>query len=175
MDFHDVQDYADSSFSSAPWGWGRETLLQRVSKNRVPQLPWESFLASWNCGVQQCPCTATLPLCLCPPGSQIRGFSHFSLQISKLSSLKHPARQARVWVSAVLGLAAGASGGTRQSRAEPRGLCHWVIPGLLALGPHWSFFLPDELFQKVAEDYVSVAAFQVMTGVYFPSLSGDFL
>lgn len=27
--------------------------------------------------------------------------------------------------------------------------------------------LPDELFQKVAEDYVSVAAFQVMTGVYF--------
>lgn len=29
-------------------------------------------------------------------------------------------------------------------------------------------FLPDELFQKVAEDYVSVAAFQVMTGVYFP-------
>lgn len=25
-------------------------------------------------------------------------------------------------------------------------------------------FLPDELFQKVAEDYVSVAAFQVMTG-----------
>jgi hypothetical protein len=38
--------------------------------------------------------------------------------------------------------------------------------------------LPDELFQKVAEDYVSVAAFQVMTGVYFlmvPSLLGDLL
>uniref|UniRef100_A0A8C8ZPE0 Ras-related protein Rab-24 n=1 Tax=Prolemur simus TaxID=1328070 RepID=A0A8C8ZPE0_PROSS len=35
---------------------------------------------------------------------------------------------------------------------------------VLALGPHRSsFFLPDELFQKVAEDYVSVAAFQVMT------------
>ncbi|KAF5920559.1 hypothetical protein HPG69_012040 [Diceros bicornis minor] len=33
----------------------------------------------------------------------------------------------------------------------------------------------DELFQKVAEDYVSVAAFQVMTGVCFPSLFGDFL
>lgn len=42
---------------------------------------------------------------------------------------------------------------------------------------HWEFWgfwlqdltdlcLPDELFQKVAEDYVSVAAFQVMTGVY---------
>lgn len=27
----------------------------------------------------------------------------------------------------------------------------------------------------MAEDYVSVAAFQVMTGVCFPSLSGDFL
>lgn len=36
-------------------------------------------------------------------------------------------------------------------------------------------FLPDELFQKVAEDYVSVAAFQVMTGVCFPGLYGDFL
>lgn len=28
--------------------------------------------------------------------------------------------------------------------------------------------LTDELFQKVAEDYVSVAAFQVMTGVCSP-------
>ncbi|KAK7801550.1 hypothetical protein U0070_006695 [Myodes glareolus] len=28
----------------------------------------------------------------------------------------------------------------------------------------------DELFQKVAEDYVSVAAFQVMTGVYSPPI-----
>lgn len=32
-------------------------------------------------------------------------------------------------------------------------------------------FLSDELFQKVAEDYVSVAAFQVMTGVCFCALS----
>lgn len=24
VDFHDVQDYADSSCCSAPWGWGRE-------------------------------------------------------------------------------------------------------------------------------------------------------
>lgn len=81
-----------------------------------------------------------------------------------------------MWVSAVLGLTAETGRGTRGSREEPRGLCHWVILGLLALSLHWSsFFLPDELFQKVAEDYVSVAAFQVMTGVYFPSLSGDFL
>lgn len=52
------------------------------------------------------------------------------------------------------------------------------IPRAAGLRPSLILCLPDELFQKVAEDYVSVAAFQVMTGVYFLMVSsplGDLL
>lgn len=58
--------------------------------------------------------------------SQVGGFSHFSLQISKLSSLKHPARQARVWVSAVRGPHSRNRQGIRGGREEPGGLSYWV-------------------------------------------------
>lgn len=92
------------------------------------------------------------------------------MQISKHGSLKHPARQARVWVSVVLRPTLGTGKCQRKSRraqragslGDPRAA--GSRPSLIIL------FLPDELFQKVADDYVSVAAFQVMTGVCFPLL-----
>lgn len=65
-------------------------------------------------------------------------------------------------------------------RVEQNGSEGWTtaIPRAAGLRPSLILCLPDELFQKVAEDYVSVAAFQVMTGVYFlmvPSPLGDLL
>ncbi|KAB1259065.1 Ras-related protein Rab-24 [Camelus dromedarius] len=80
VDFHDVQDYADSSCSSAPWGWGRD-------------------VTGWVTGNRD-----SLAYCQIP---------YIKAQLFETSSK------------------------TGQS--------------------------VDELFQKVAEDYVSVAAFQVMT------------
>lgn len=79
-----------------------------------------------------------------------------------------------MWVSAILGPHSRRMGYQRKDKAQRAGSLGdprdtGIRPSLIIL------FLPDELFQKVAEDYVSVAAFQVMTGVCFPSLYGDFL
>lgn len=68
----------------------------------------------------------------------------------------------------------------QDSTVEQKGSEGWAtgIPRAAGLRPSLILCLPDELFQKVAEDYVSVAAFQVMTGVYFfmvPSPLGDLL
>lgn len=72
-----------------------------------------------------------------------------------------------MWVSAVLGPASRRQDtkGKKVQRAGSLGV-------LRAAGIRASLILclPDELFQKVAEDYVSVAAFQVMTGVYSPPI-----
>lgn len=56
------------------------------------------------------------------------------------------------------------SAGTDRT-VEQKGSEGWTtgVPRAAGLRPSLILCLPDELFQKVAEDYVSVAAFQVMT------------
>lgn len=67
-----------------------------------------------------------------------------------------------MWVSAVLGPAS--------RRQDTKGKKVQRAGSLGVLRASLILCLPDELFQKVAEDYVSVAAFQVMTGVYSPPI-----
>ena len=100
--------------------WGGKWRLGWVTENGgcLGKIPHRRLSpASLHLWGRKSPCTASL----CPPNSQVRGFSHFSLQISKLSSLKHPARQARVWVSAVLGLTAEHTGATKEAKKSPEG------------------------------------------------------